>query len=91
MVLQSTERAKRVRIFRMWKKFLKNQDNSAEPTKEISHAAEKRISTIMKEVRGAFTLLHRYPRLVTFYGSTRVVEGQKYYEAAKQIAHRIAN
>ena len=60
-------------------------------TKEISHAAEKRISTILKEVRAAFTLLHRYPRLVTFFGSSRVSEGSKYYEAARHLGHRIAD
>ena len=74
----------------MWKKISKNEP-LAEPTKEISHAAEKRIATITKEVRNAFTLLHRYPRLVTFFGSTRIEEGTKYYEAARHLAHRVAD
>ncbi len=91
MILQSTERAKQAKIKSMWKKTPKNDDKTLAPTKEISHAVEKRISTIMKEVKGAFTLLHRYPKLVTFYGSTRTPEGSLYYEAARRIAHRIAN
>ncbi len=74
----------------MWKRNPKNND-AIEPVKEVSHAVEKRISTIMKEVKDAFTLLHRYPKLVTFYGSTRTLEGSTYYEAARRIAHRIAN
>jgi uncharacterized protein (TIGR00730 family) len=75
----------------MWKKYFKSGGDTAEPTKEISHTAEKRISTILKEVRGAFTLLHRYPRLVTFFGSSRTPAGTKYYEAARHLAHRIAD
>lgn len=74
----------------MWKKISKNE-GEPEPTKEIGHKVEKRISTIMKEVRGAFTLLHRYPRLVTFFGSSRTGEGEKYYEAARHIACRVAD
>ena len=75
----------------MWKKMFNGGAKNMPETKEISHAAEKRISTILKEVRAAFTLLHRYPRLVTFFGSARVSEDSKYYEAARHLAHRIAN
>lgn len=74
----------------MWKKFINKRDENPE-TKEISHAAEKRISTILKEVKNAFTLLHRYPRLVTFFGSSRTPENDKFYQAARSIASRIAN
>src|ERR1700722_18803507 len=75
----------------MWKKDTKTNAPAAEPTKEISHAAEKRIKTILKEVRAAFTLLHRYPRLVTFFGSSRTPEGTPYYEAARHLGHRVAD
>ena len=73
----------------MWKNNFKGNNKFVEPTKEISHAVEKRIGTILKEVRAAFVLLHRYPRLVTFFGSSRVEEGSKYYEAARHLGHRV--
>lgn len=74
----------------MWKMISKDKP-AALPTKEISHAAEKRISTILKEIKAAFVLLHRYPRLVTFFGSSRIESGTKYYETARHLARRVAN
>jgi len=73
----------------MWKKKSGVDEANADLVKEISHAAEKRISTIMKEIRAAFTLLHRYPRLVTFFGSSRAPESDKYYQAAEHLAGRV--
>ncbi len=75
----------------MWKKKSNETEASEEPVREISHAAEKRISTILKEVRAAFTLLHRYPRLVTFFGSSRAESDDKYYKAAEHLSARVVN
>jgi uncharacterized protein (TIGR00730 family) len=48
-----------------------------------------RMSQIGKEFREVFEFLERYPRSVTFFGSTHFVEGHPYYDMARSLAKKI--
>jgi len=54
------------------------------------HRAENmRMSEIIKEFKETFEFLENYPRSVTFFGSTRLVEGNPHYEQARALAAKI--
>lgn len=56
---------------------------------EISDAAKKRVAFIAKEFTAGFELIKNYPKSVTFFGSARTEEGDKYYEEARDLAKKI--
>lgn len=58
---------------------------------QISEAAEKRVAFISKEFRNGFEFIKNYPRSVTFFGSARTEEGDKYYEKARDLAKKIVS
>lgn len=59
--------------------------------KEIHEASKERVSLITKEFMQGFELLLNYPKSVTFFGSARFDENNKYYIKARQIASKIVN
>jgi len=56
---------------------------------EMKIATQKRVSLISKEFRDGFEFLFNYPKSVTFFGSTRFLEDNFYYQKAKKIAGRL--
>ncbi len=59
--------------------------------KEIHEASRERVSLITKEFMQGFELINNYPRSVTFFGSARFDETNKYYKMARSISARIVN
>lgn len=58
--------------------------------KEILKADNARIERITDEMRRGFRLIEKYPKSVTFFGSARFQEGNKYYEIARSIAYKLS-
>jgi uncharacterized protein (TIGR00730 family) len=56
---------------------------------EISESAQKRIALISKEFSDGFEFVKNYPRSVTFFGSARTKEDEKYYKKAEELAGKI--
>jgi uncharacterized protein (TIGR00730 family) len=59
-------------------------------TQDNTHLEHERLSLIGKEFADGFEVIRKYPRSVTFFGSSRFPESHEYYEKAKIIAGRIA-
>lgn len=59
--------------------------------KEIQKAARERLSLINKEFKSAFEFLEKYPRSVTFFGSSMLLPEDKYCKAALSLAKKIVN
>ena len=57
--------------------------------KEIHETARERVSLISKEFTEGFRFLEHYPKSVTFFGSARFEEENKYYKKARDIAGKI--
>jgi len=57
--------------------------------REMSEAANKRVSLISKEFKSGFEFVKNYPRSVTFFGSARTKEDEIYYKKAMGLAGRI--
>jgi len=55
-----------------------------------SPAERERLSLIGKEFAEGFEIMRKYPRSVTFFGSSRFPESHEYYAKARTIAGRIA-
>ncbi len=94
-VLRAGERAG----YHVWS--MKNDESHVNlPTKDLGirplsradmrQATEERIYEISREFTQGFKFLERFPRSVTFFGSTRYEEGDRYYDSARTLAGRIA-
>lgn len=57
---------------------------------EIHEATQDRIYEIAREFTQGFKFLEKFPRSVTFFGSTRFREGNEYYEKSRGLADRIS-
>ncbi len=57
--------------------------------KEMHEASRERVSLITKEFMQGFELLSNYPKSVTFFGSARFDENNKYYIQARSLASKI--
>jgi len=57
--------------------------------KQISEAANKRVSLVIKELSDGFEFIKNYPRSVTFFGSARTPEDDVYYKKARGLGRRI--
>jgi uncharacterized protein (TIGR00730 family) len=56
---------------------------------ELHKIARERVSLIAKEFAEGFRFLENYPKSVTFFGSTRVLEDNEFYIKARSISARI--
>lgn len=56
---------------------------------EIDKALHERAHRIEEEMTRGFEAIRRYPKSVTFFGSTRFKEDHQFYEKARDIAGRI--
>ena len=52
--------------------------------------ARERIAEIDREFTEGFRFIAKYPKSVTFFGSSKSVEGDPYYEKARELAGRLA-
>lgn len=68
---------------------MKDQNNQPITLQDISEAAQKRVALITQEFRAGFEFIKNYPRSVTFFGSARTSQGDKYYEKARSLAAKI--
>lgn len=59
-------------------------------TKELLAASKDRVSRISKEFTAGFEFINHYPKSVTFFGSTRLKEGNHYHQKAIHIAEEIS-
>ncbi len=56
---------------------------------EMREATQDRIYEIAREFTQGFKFLEKFPRSVTFFGSTRFREGDEHYDRARNLAGRI--
>lgn len=56
----------------------------------FAHDNNWRIFRIMAEFVDGFTFLSQFTKTVTFFGSARFKEDNEYYEAARQLAYKLA-
>mgnify|MGYP003393252747 CR=1 FL=1 len=56
---------------------------------ELHDVTGERIAEISKEFTEGFKFLKDYPKSVTFFGSSKSVEGDAYYESARKLSARI--
>jgi len=57
---------------------------------KITEEAETRISRIQKEFTDGFKLLRKYPKSVSFFGSSLFKEDNDHYQKARRLANRFA-
>lgn len=58
---------------------------------ELHRSAHKRVNLINKEFKDGFEFLINHPKSVTFFGSSRLPDGDIYYEKARSIASKIVH
>ncbi len=58
---------------------------------EMQQATQERIYEISREFTQGFKFLEKFPKSVTFFGSTRVAEGEEWYDKTRELAKRIVN
>jgi uncharacterized protein (TIGR00730 family) len=64
--------------------------NEKELTVEkINENIDGHIADITKEFRSGFEFIEKYPKSVTFFGSSRLTETSSHYSDAKRLAHKI--
>lgn len=64
--------------------------NEKELTVEkINENIDKHIVDITKEFRDGFAFIEKYPKSITFFGSSRLTESSSHYNDAKRLAHKI--
>lgn len=56
---------------------------------EMHKVAAERVAEIAREFTAGFEFLEDYPKSVTFFGSTKVREGDPYYESARALSVRL--
>jgi uncharacterized protein (TIGR00730 family) len=59
--------------------------------RKMRKVASLRTSRISKEFKAGFKFIENYPKSVTFFGSTRFKEGDRYYNDARTLGARIVN
>jgi len=57
---------------------------------EIAHAAKLRVSRIAKEFSRGFKFIKKYPKSVSFFGSSRFEEDNPHYQKAKDVAEKLS-
>lgn len=62
-----------------------NQDNNEEKIEE-----EIKLKKVQDEFKNGLETIHKFNPSVTFYGSTRLNEGNEYYEKTRNLAYRIS-
>ncbi len=60
------------------------------PREILLQAAMMRLGHIEKEIQAGYNIIRKFHKTVTFFGSARTPEGSKYYEAAEELALRLA-
>jgi len=58
--------------------------------KELLEASKERVSRISKEFTAGFEFINHYPKSVTFFGSTRLKNDNKYHQKALLLAEEIS-
>lgn len=68
-----------------------NESNIEHPINlpSLEKAFKDRLEVIVNEFTRAFDTIKKYPRSVTFFGSARLTEENKYYQQAKDLAGKI--
>lgn len=56
---------------------------------EMHQATQERIYEISREFTQGFKFLEKFPKSITFFGSTRLEEGDKWYDKTRELAQRI--
>ncbi len=56
---------------------------------EWTKLATERVAEITKEFTAGFEFLADYPKSVTFFGSSKLHEGDEYYDKARELSGRI--
>lgn len=54
-------------------------------------AAVKRLGEVDEEIRSGYEILRKYHKTVTIFGSARTPEDNQYYQAAREVAEKLAN
>lgn len=57
--------------------------------KQLHDTAVERVHLVSKEFTDAFNFLKKYPKSVTIFGGTHILETDKYYEKAYSLAYSI--
>lgn len=72
--------------------FMSEHDSPEHPLtrEELSKEIQKRVSRIDREFSEGFSFISKYPKSVTFFGSTRFSSDSPHYEKARHLAARIA-
>lgn len=68
----------------------KRQEEGPVTIAELKQLVEKRMSVSNDEFQRGYELIEKYPRSVSILGSARFDENNKYYQAARSLAYRIA-
>ena len=58
--------------------------------KEIAKDSRDRVSRINREFMQGFTFIKKFPKSVTFFGSSRFKKGNRYFQKARFLAQKIA-
>lgn len=61
------------------------------PREIALQAAMFRLGNVDEEIEAGYEILRKYHKTVTIFGSARTPEDNKYYQATKEIAERLAN
>lgn len=71
---------------------LPTKDLNIEPITlhEVEEETKKRVSLINHEFNRGFDFIKNQPKTVTFFGSARLAETNKYYMIARSMAHKIS-
>lgn len=64
--------------------------NTCIPREIALQAAMFRLGNIDHEIQQGYEILKKYPHTVTFFGSARTCPDSPYYQAAKEVAKRLA-
>ncbi len=60
------------------------------PRDIVLQAAMIRLGSVDDELQAGYNVIRKYHRTVTIFGSARIPEGDRYYEAARHLAWRLA-
>jgi uncharacterized protein (TIGR00730 family) len=59
--------------------------------RDLQHVIAKRHARIRNDFERGFTILSKYSKTVTFFGSARITPGNPHYEHARHVAHVLAD
>lgn len=60
------------------------------PRDIVLQAAMIRLGSVDDEIQAGYNVIRKYHRTVTIFGSARISEGDRYYEAARHLGWRLA-